>query len=853
MFCLIVSAAVLMPMSVCQAQEDTVRIGVQSNLPDYMTLQQWEMTAEYLAQEIPGYSFEIIQLSYDEMLVAADNGDVDFVACNPMLEVELESQYGVSAIATRMNKCRGELYQIVGIAIITRADRNDINDLSDLKGRSFAAPPEKSFAWRIVQRELMSEGIDPYTVEPELGYPNHAVVDAVINGDVDAGGVRVGTLEQMVLDGTLDIDDIKGIHIYHRNMDDGESDTCFYIIGGQVVKSVHFIHSTRLYPEWAFSRLPYTNVNLAGHVAEALHTMPVSSAMAAQGDRYAGWGAPLNYQPVHECLRDLQISPYEDYGEFSLIDAVSKYGYIPLTLISIILLSIMYSHRLTSMNHELKSEISSRKQTENELREQDNRLRSIFRTTPTGIGVVSERVIIQVNEKLCEITGYSKDELRGQSARMLYPSDRGYEFVGKERYAQFKKSGTGTVETRWKRKGGEIIDIILSSSTIDPDDLSQGDIFSVLDISKRKQAEETLRKSEEQLNLAIEGSRMGIWDWMVQTGEKTFNDRWAEILGYTLDELKSISIKTWEQLVHSDDLERSYYLFNEHFEGRTDNYECELRMRHKDGDWVWVHDKGKVVEWDSEGYPIRMIGTHIDITERKQAEETLKKYADDLEHSNEMKDIFTDIMRHDLLSPTNIINGFIGLLLETETDGSKRHQLENIKVSNERLIEMIRNASEFSKLDATENIQLETADIGSLIEKAASNLKHESTTKKMDIELPSGGPYSARVNSMIEDVFVNLLSNAIKYSPAGSRVAVDVLDADDMWKVTVTDAGEGVSDEDKSLVFERFKRVHKKNIKGSGLGLAIVKRIIDLHGGDVGVEDNPQGQGSVFWVSVKKA
>ncbi|MCD4702925.1 MAG: HAMP domain-containing histidine kinase, partial [Methanosarcinaceae archaeon] len=180
-------------------------------------------------------------------------------------------------------------------------------------------------------------------------------------------------------------------------------------------------------------------------------------------------------------------------------------------------------------------------------------------------------------------------------------------------------------------------------------------------------------------------------------------------------------------------------------------------------------------------------------------------------------------------------------------------QLEKIKQSNTRLIEMIRNASKFSKLDSTDSIQLEKADIGSLMKKAVSSLEHESRDKQMNIELPVDGPYPAHVNPLIEDVFVNLLSNAIKYSPAGSRVKIDVIDAGDMWKVMVTDVGEGVSDENKSLVFDRHKRVSKKGVKGSGLGLAIVKRIIDLHGGDVGVENNLQGKGSVFWVSMKKA
>jgi len=118
--------------------------------------------------------------------------------------------------------------------------------------------------------------------------------------------------------------------------------------------------------------------------------------------------------------------------------------------------------------------------------------------------------------------------------------------------------------------------------------------------------------------LALEGTKAGLWDWNVQTGETEFDERWAEIVGYELEELEPVSIETWEELAHSEDLERSDELLEKHFAGETDYYEFEGRMKHKNGDWVWIQDRGRVVEWDDEGNPVRMVGTHIDITERKK-------------------------------------------------------------------------------------------------------------------------------------------------------------------------------------------------------------------------------------------
>jgi PAS domain S-box-containing protein len=147
----------------------------------------------------------------------------------------------------------------------------------------------------------------------------------------------------------------------------------------------------------------------------------------------------------------------------------------------------------------------------------------------------------------------------------------------------------------------------------------------ITDITARKNVEDELRKSREQLALAIEGSGAGLWDWKVQTGELSCNERWAEIVGYTRDELEPLSIEIWTRLVHPDDLEVSNSLLQKHFAHETTSYECEARMRHKDGHWVWILDRGKVTEWDGEGRPVRMTGTHLDITERKRIEEELRE------------------------------------------------------------------------------------------------------------------------------------------------------------------------------------------------------------------------------------
>lgn len=142
--------------------------------------------------------------------------------------------------------------------------------------------------------------------------------------------------------------------------------------------------------------------------------------------------------------------------------------------------------------------------------------------------------------------------------------------------------------------------------------------------AERKKTEEALSASEERLHLALEGGELGTWNWNVQTGEVIFNQRWADLLGYRLEEIEP-HVLSWEKLLHPDDKAHVQEILAAHLEGKTSQYECEHRLRHKDGSWVWVLDKGRVISRDPEGKPLLAAGTHLDITERKRAEEALRE------------------------------------------------------------------------------------------------------------------------------------------------------------------------------------------------------------------------------------
>jgi PAS domain S-box-containing protein len=196
-------------------------------------------------------------------------------------------------------------------------------------------------------------------------------------------------------------------------------------------------------------------------------------------------------------------------------------------------LKLLEKERLAALvaarTDELEQELARRRKVEGKLRESERRMRSIFRVAPTGIGVVSNRVLLDVNARVCEMTGYARKELIGKSAEKLYASREDFDWVGAEKYRQIAAKGTGTVETRWKKKDGTIFDIILSSTPIDLKSLSKGVIFTALDISERKRAEDEREKLQGQL---IQSQKMEAVGQLAGGVAHDFNNILTAMIGF---------------------------------------------------------------------------------------------------------------------------------------------------------------------------------------------------------------------------------------------------------------------------------------------------------------------------------
>ncbi len=404
---------------------------------------------------------------------------------------------------------------------------------------------------------------------------------------------------------------------------------------------------------------------------------------------------------------------------------------------------------------------------------------------------------------------------------------------------------------------GMTIYIEVAGNPIVQDGEITGACFSGRDVTENRKALEALSKERTKLNNIIIGTRTGTWEWNVQTGATEFNERWAEIIGYSLDELSPVSIETWKKHSHPEDLKRSSELLDKHFSGELDYYECEARMRHKNGDWVWILDRGMVTMWTKDGKPLMMMGTHQDITRRKRAEEELIESNRKLEEMNAAKDKFFSIIAHDLRSPFNSIMGFTELISEQvrERDyANLDHYTKIILQSSHRVMDLLTNLLEWSR-SQTGRIEYnpQCFEIVDFIRDTSQLFDQLAAQKSISIvaEMPSGISVFAD-KLMISTVLRNLLSNAIKYTRPGGTIVISARSNQEKIEVTIADNGIGIARERVARLFrieQNESTLGTNQEKGTGLGLILCREFIEKHGGRIWAE-SIEGKGSVFSFSL---
>lgn len=506
---------------------------------------------------------------------------------------------------------------------------------------------------------------------------------------------------------------------------------------------------------------------------------------------------------------------------------------------------------------------SAQQQTIDQLR----RLFDAFEATVEGIAILEGDRYATLNPAHAAMYGYTVAEMRGQPWRMLYEEDE-VRRIEAEVFPVLTQNGRWTGRTRGRRKDGLAIFTELSL-TITP----AGDIICACrDVTERDCREESVRRSQEQLAWVLEATEEGTWDWNVPTGHVSYSARWLTMLGYQPGELPE-TLATWSQLLHPEDSPRALAEVNTRLLGPEGKLETEYRMRHRDGTWRWIADRGKVVSRTPDGRVIRAVGAHFDITARRQAEAVLEQRSQELVAANQrlaraaqVRDEFLARISHELRTPLTTILALVEMLLggraEVLTE-RQRSRILSVQESSRHLVELIDEMLDLAKLEAgTMKVNLEAVPVGGIAERAVQLIAPHAQRKELRLAFEPGPPGLAVIADplRVKQILVNLLGNAVKFTPPGGEVSlalvpVETAGAGSWVELRVADTGIGIAPEQQAQIFQPFVQLNSglnRSFGGAGLGLSIVKHFTELHGGTVTLTSQP-GQGSEFRVRLPAA
>jgi PAS domain S-box-containing protein len=381
-------------------------------------------------------------------------------------------------------------------------------------------------------------------------------------------------------------------------------------------------------------------------------------------------------------------------------------------------------------------------------------------------------------------------------------------------------------------------------------------------------ARKDLSEKEARLSLALSGADLGTWDWDVASGHALFDERWASMLGYTLEELAP-SAQTWESLIHPEDRERVLAVLQQHLDGLLPDYQTELRMRHKTGSWVWVLAKGRVIQRDAAGRPVRACGTHLDITARRAEEEQRLELERRLLHAQKLESlgVLAGGIAHDFNNLLTAIIGNIDLArTEVGLQESLQALLDEAFRASQRAAELTRQMLAYS---GKGRFVVRAVELGDLVAEI-SGLLRSSVGRNVTLELRSqpGLPAVYADAAQLQQVIMNLITNAAealggqpgrvvlatRMETAGEEtLSHSRLDTKpppgEYVALEVSDTGCGMSAETMRRLFDPF---YSTKGTGRGLGMSAVLGIVKGHGGAI-IVDSREGAGTAVKVLLPAA
>jgi len=526
-------------------------------------------------------------------------------------------------------------------------------------------------------------------------------------------------------------------------------------------------------------------------------------------------------------------------------------------------------------------DITDRKASRIALIASEEKMRSIYQVAPVGIGMVANRVLMEVNPRVCELTGYSQEELVGRDALILYPSKDEYDQVGQEKYRQIMEHGVGTVETKWKTREGDVVDILLTFTPVSRKDFSKGVIFTAMDITERNKAlkvqqiqymiarsilesqslRETLMFIKEQLNnvfdatnflVAIYHQKEDELEQLFFEDEKDNYVRWParrSMSGQVVKLKRTILMKREEIIAFAQ---------KEQLDLMGTMAECWLGVPISLGGEI-----GGVIVIQSYQDPdafqptdialMEMIAHELGVfLEKHQMFEELVVAKEKAEAGDRLKSTFMNNISHEIRTPLNGIMGAVQLLSNSGLSYDERREYEKIlNHSSNRLMNTITDYMDVSMIvSGVLETHKKSVPANVLMRDMYQKFAGQFQDKGLSLHLKVPGNISVKLITdaeLLKKCLSHLLNNAFKFTPSGS-VVLGYEVTDDTVLFRVQDTGVGIAPEKIQEIFQAFGQEetgYNRGHEGTGLGLTIVKGIMDLLGGKVEVVSE-KGQGSEF-------
>lgn len=518
---------------------------------------------------------------------------------------------------------------------------------------------------------------------------------------------------------------------------------------------------------------------------------------------------------------------------------------------------------LHSTNEALKKEIEERKQMEEALKKNRMDLIAIIDNLPFLAWMKdSEGRFIAVNELFARSCGsLSTNDLVGKTDLDIWPKHLA-EAYRTDDFEVMRTRQKKTVEELVADQGVDKWFETYKAPLYDVNGNVAGTTGFARDITERKEAEQALRRSEERFDLAMQAAQEGIWDWNMETNAVFYSPKWKQMLGYTEDEIEP-HVSAWNRLLHPDDMAHAYQVVDAVMRGERE-YEIEFRLQHKDGHYVDILSRGFPVRREPGGPIVRIVGIHVDLTERKRAEAEKRNLEERLYRAEKMEALgkLAGGVAHDLNNVLGVLSGYSELLVERIPPGNPlRAYAANILKSSEKGAAIIQDLLTLARRGVVVSKVLDLNGIISnlLVTPEFNSLQtyHTNVTFETDLEKDLLNINGSTVH--LEKTVLNLFSNAAEAIAGSGKVHIrtenryldkairgyDTVREGDYVVLTVSDTGGGIASADLDKIFEPFYTKKTMGRSGTGLGLAIVWGTVKDHNGYIDVQ-SIEGKGTTF-------